>query len=729
MASIILTGTLLDPSSKLAIGDEVRFTHNTTTGSTVRSAQSSLVIGVSGSYSIQLQYGLILVEYKDYASSQFKNLGVVTVNQDTTATTLPELLNAIVPPTDAQLLEFQAILADCVVAQVAAEAAASISEAFANQLTTTELIASTSFYDADVVLLTSGFSVSGSGSGSWKQNGVTGQATSQSPAQLGDALLNDGNGNQWSLVTEGEIIVSQMGDITQGAVVLAAFNAAKALAGAIGDQYPEDNQISLRFPSGRYNKNGSLITLSIGKTGISIYGDGVTSQLDNIQIEMAGAARCSISRLLMRGTLGYGIKSNRDGTGSFLSRQNNFSELYIRDKTTGVIFDGSGWNTWDSVYVEKSSGDGWHVIETSGEQIENSYSVSNSGKGAYIAGGGEIKMTNFLAMNNAGYNMHLYGTDAETVVEHYFTNVTLTGAQRNRLLTISSVIESGGNIQVTSTGHKLAAGMQDIQVTGTTNYNGTFNVLSVIDDDNFVLDATYIGVEASGSINLPNWDLVVESDSTFNARVNDQFFTGGNINYARVIKAFNVQFNGTRLKNQFYLDGGSSLINRTGMARGRNSDTFTTVEASGDTTGLVEDIFGISGAAATPGAEVATRKAGGSELTLSSDGVKTSHLFSGNTGAMTDDTVFSFTPQFSRGIIKITNGAGQNARVLDLAYDTDTPNTGLSGYQGAAMEFTTGVLTGTTGADARITVSAANDGKIYIENRSGNQIMYWTLFR
>jgi len=89
----------------------------------------------------------------------------------------------------------------------------------------------------------------------------------------------------------------------------------------------------------------------------------------------------------------------------------------------------------------------------------------------------------------------------------------------------------------------------------------------------------------------------------------------------------------------------------------------------------------------------------------------------------------TFAVTFSRGIIKITNGAGQNARVLDLAYDTDTPNTGLSGYQGAAMEFTTGVLTGTTGADARITVSAANDGKIYIENRSGNQIMYWTLFR
>ena len=214
MASITLSGTLLDPSSKVAIGDEVRFTHRTTTGSTVQSAQSSLTIGVSGAYSIQLQYGLILVEYKDYTSRQFKNLGVVTVNQDSTATSLPELLNAIVPPTDAQLLEFQAILADCVAAQVAAEAAASISEAFANQLTTTELIASTEVYASDVVLQTSGFTVSGSGSGSWKQNGVTGQTPSRSPAQLGDALLNDGNGNQWGLVVNGPINVLSLGVVS-----------------------------------------------------------------------------------------------------------------------------------------------------------------------------------------------------------------------------------------------------------------------------------------------------------------------------------------------------------------------------------------------------------------------------------------------------------------------------------------------------------------------------------
>jgi hypothetical protein len=235
MAFITLQGTLLDPNGSVSIGDELRFTHKSTTGSTLKSAVTLMKITTLGNYYIDLQYGLVLVEYKDVKNNQFENLGVVTVNQDSTATTLPELLNAVVPPTNAQLLEFQAILADCVsqvtlatTQAVRSETAASISEAFANQLTTTELIASTSVYAADVVLLTSGFSVSGSGSGSWKQNGITGQTPSQTPAQLGNAsLLNDANGNQWSLINDGTAPVEASGGVSGGvtdnALVFQAF--------------------------------------------------------------------------------------------------------------------------------------------------------------------------------------------------------------------------------------------------------------------------------------------------------------------------------------------------------------------------------------------------------------------------------------------------------------------------------------------------------------------------
>ena len=131
MASITLTGTLLDPNGDLAVGDQIRLTHKSTAGNTVEGAVSIITINPAGTYSFPLQYGLVLVEYKDVRTQQFKNLGVATVNSTNPATSIPELLNALVPASSAELIEFQDILANCVTAQNAATtsaAAALVSE-------------------------------------------------------------------------------------------------------------------------------------------------------------------------------------------------------------------------------------------------------------------------------------------------------------------------------------------------------------------------------------------------------------------------------------------------------------------------------------------------------------------------------------------------------------------------------------------------------------------------
>jgi hypothetical protein len=228
MASITLSGILLDPNSDFAVGDEIRFTHASTTGQTVKGAVSVVTIAPGGTYSLALQYGLVLVEYKDIRSTQFKNLGIATVNGSNPATTIPELLNALVPVSSAELIEFQAILADCVTAKNAAELAAA--NLIATQITTTELIASSSTYAADAIITTQGFSVAGVGSGPWVQTGVTGLTASQSPSQLVGSLCTDGNGNQWRLMNDGQISISQLGGLVgsnNGAVVF-AFNASSA---------------------------------------------------------------------------------------------------------------------------------------------------------------------------------------------------------------------------------------------------------------------------------------------------------------------------------------------------------------------------------------------------------------------------------------------------------------------------------------------------------------------
>ncbi len=93
----------------------------------------------------------------------------------------------------------------------------------AEQQTTLELIASVVVYPAGTVLTLSGFTTSGDGGGAqWKLNGVTGQTVSQSPAQLGDALLNDASGNQWAYIpiagtAEAEINVKALGALGTGA--------------------------------------------------------------------------------------------------------------------------------------------------------------------------------------------------------------------------------------------------------------------------------------------------------------------------------------------------------------------------------------------------------------------------------------------------------------------------------------------------------------------------------
>ena len=86
----------------------------------------------------------------------------------------------------------------------------------AKQVTTTELVAGTAIYAADVVVNTVGFTASGTGGAPWKQNGLTGPV-SQTPAQIFTAtgnggLLNDGIGNQWAIVaTDNEVAARALG--------------------------------------------------------------------------------------------------------------------------------------------------------------------------------------------------------------------------------------------------------------------------------------------------------------------------------------------------------------------------------------------------------------------------------------------------------------------------------------------------------------------------------------
>jgi hypothetical protein len=78
--------------------------------------------------------------------------------------------------------------------------------------TTLDLISSDVGSSANEIVTCEGYTTKGDGGGAqWKQNGVTGQTASQSPTQLGDALLNDANGNQWALQFGKTVILEKLG--------------------------------------------------------------------------------------------------------------------------------------------------------------------------------------------------------------------------------------------------------------------------------------------------------------------------------------------------------------------------------------------------------------------------------------------------------------------------------------------------------------------------------------
>lgn len=87
-----------------------------------------------------------------------------------------------------------------------------------------------------------------------------------------------------------------------------------------------------------------------------------------------------------------------------------------------------------------------------------------------------------------------------------------------------------------------------------------------------------------------------------------------------------------------------------------------------------------------------------------------------------NDGVYSFTLGTSGAVIIVSGtGTSGNCGVIAVYPNAPTANCSAISIQ-ANMAVTTGVLTGTTGGAGAITVSAATDGKIYIQNRLGSSI-------
>lgn len=127
MASVNLSGYLNDPLSEFSDKDKILFRFASSTGTVLAGSTSVLTIDNTGYYDIDLQYGNVSIYSRNRYDNKWLLHGTYTINSDTSATSLPVLINSSTALTAAQIVEVEALVADA----EAAEAAAAASQAAA----------------------------------------------------------------------------------------------------------------------------------------------------------------------------------------------------------------------------------------------------------------------------------------------------------------------------------------------------------------------------------------------------------------------------------------------------------------------------------------------------------------------------------------------------------------------------------------------------------------------
>ena len=446
------------------------------------------------------------------------------------------------------------------------------------------------------------------GNATWKHNGTTGQTPSQSPSQLGAWLLNDGSGNQWALDIDGAVNALSLGVTRDGVDSFAALTALKlgwqASPQTVGAQTPKDSERALYFPSGHYVSSADVYFETVD-TGQSIYGDGPSTNMGNNIRFNINSYRSSFRDFMVSGTGSTGVSTS--DTSAISQKSSAMSNLWIRDRDTNLILGKGAWGKLVNINVEKAGANNIELTEGSGYDLTNVNANSATGHNWLISNGvsdsGEYKLNNCTGINAGGNNLRIEGSTANQAVESYFNQCTFTNAQRTRLLTINSIVDiDGSNVKVIfANDHLLFDGQGDVNVTGTTNYDGNYTI-AYISDTEISIPATFVSTGFGGQVDMPNWDVFIDVPNGADpiTRVNDMFFNGGNINYLYVKRGYSINFFGTRLKAQIQL-GEVNRVMFMRQSRGRMVNSFQDLPINGANTGWSDIAYKDSDSAVAAG--------------------------------------------------------------------------------------------------------------------------------
>lgn len=262
---------------------------------------------------------------------------------------------------------------------------------------------------------------------------------------------------------------------------------------------------------------------------------------------------------------------------------------------TDIRYNGTG----DEVKVTTSAahrfasnfGDSIRISDTT--NYDGTYSVT-----------GVVSTTEFTVdiSGSSGYATESSGTvDAPTWD-------LLAHATNDTPLSVASITKGASNTALEVTTHGLSTGDKIVTVEPTQASGDPFTSggkirelhtriwrVSVIDADNFYIQHPddNSAVDSSGWSNsdVSTLDVKVlpgvESDTGYSIlNVNDMFFTGGNINHALIKSGTNINFTGTRLKqNIWMIDGQVNRIMFRDQSKGRGSSNNADILFGGATTG------------------------------------------------------------------------------------------------------------------------------------------------
>jgi len=356
--------------------------------------------------------------------------------------------------------------------------------------TTTDLINSIDAYAADTLINSTGYLASGDGGdGSWKQNGVTGQTPSQSPAQLGGALLNDASGNQWEYIGESvslDALGALSGGILDDGLVLRAANASSIKTIVVGPKrygsslqvIPANNKSWIGF------KGLSKIELiAAAPTNIDLFGKnggGLDGSLDNFTasgIIFDGASKDAAfvaygcdnvsfidCEFVNAGTYGLAFQARPSFTVDLPQTDIKLIRCKFNDNGTDNPFDGLDIKYGTGIYLEDC--------------------VANNNSDAGINIRGEAVLVGCSGKNNGIADIRLQATDLEAGHPSSFKVAGLTadgviGLQLQGSALNNTEIQAQG---VTLTGNTTSG----MEVSGAGKVFGNINGFTIDDNLNGV---------------------------------------------------------------------------------------------------------------------------------------------------------------------------------------------------------------------------------------------------